>query len=786
MCDDQHMAEHSVFFAYGSSNPLFGDALRTAANTLKESDIVSTTWEDLVVDGNPLIAPILRAIDGCTHIVAEVSDLNPNVMFEVGYAMGVGKSVLLAYDESRDSSQKNWAAMNMAQSVGRTEYTGNGHKLAGKLTENDFLQRSGGLAASFIAGARERVDNGIFAPTPNTQTQPVVTLQRHLNRKTHLTLLASSDELLIAPFEYYIQQAWRSNGAILHLLSPDRKEAHGHNARMSLFAGFSLGLGNHTVMVAESDFSSPLDYQHLLYNYSTSAELTRFVDTWLDAHPVDTRGRRQLGRLQVKSKMGIKTLGQYVAEDEVQELPDYFVPTAEFANVVADRSTIFIGRKGTGKTATMTQAVKELRVDRRNLVVPIKPTSYELGHLTSVLQRIDGADREFFLSHLWDFLLVTEICRRAILHAAKKGAGASGGPALEALQQSLTSLGLDENLDMAARLDQVMVSFSADHDPSQNWREKVSHALRVPVMTRLRTDLKAALTDYGRVAVVIDNLDKGWEQETDFRLMSQFILSLLVVRGRLGNFFEQSRRDGHSVSLTISIFLRTDIFDAVMDVAREPDKIATNSVQWQDSDQLVRVIEERYAANSRRSEKDKIWTDFFCPEVGGLPTRDYLLWRTLRRPRDLIYFSTEALTVATNRGHSRVEPDDIRFAEKRYSAFACRALYVESIAQPWDLEEICYNLSGLSATVSVTDLSALLEEFGNPKPLLQWLTQASFLAIETASDKFEFVEGVKEARRHAIAAQRWRTREGTVHRVRLHPAFRPELRVRDDDLYAVL
>ena len=45
--------------------------------------------------------------------------------------------------------------------------------------------------------------------------------------------------------------------------------------------------------------------------------------------------------------------------------------TAEYQKVVSSGTAIFVGRKGTGKTATMLRATDELRLDKRNLVVQI-------------------------------------------------------------------------------------------------------------------------------------------------------------------------------------------------------------------------------------------------------------------------------------------------------------------------------------------------------------------------------------------------------------------------------
>jgi len=89
--------------------------------------------------------------------------------------------------------------------------------------------------------------------------------------------------------------------------------------------------------------------------------------------------------------MGLpERFGEYVAEYEADDLPYYFVETAEFQRVMSPGTVLFVGRKGTGKTATMLRAADELARDRRNLVTIIKPTGYEFESLLKVLIAIEG------------------------------------------------------------------------------------------------------------------------------------------------------------------------------------------------------------------------------------------------------------------------------------------------------------------------------------------------------------------------------------------------------------
>ena len=51
---------------------------------------------------------------------------------------------------------------------------------------------------------------------------------------------------------------------------------------------------------------------------------------------------------------------------------------------------LFVGRKGAGKTANMLQAAARLQENARNLVVVIKPASYDFTAFLSLLKDMPG------------------------------------------------------------------------------------------------------------------------------------------------------------------------------------------------------------------------------------------------------------------------------------------------------------------------------------------------------------------------------------------------------------
>lgn len=761
--------------------------MRETSRTLATSGFASSTWEDLPVVGQVLISTICAKIASVETVIAEVSDLNSNVLFEAGYALAKNKNLWLTIDNTDAEALQRWKDIGILSTVGRFDYSGNSENLLTQWYEHHNNQMSP-LLETLLNGGRPREPDAIFAPASPVKFQAASALERFFERQSHLHILGSGEDFGLAPLDFYVKEIYRSSACIFHLLAPKRVRAAEHNARISFLAGIAHGFELPVLMVVEEGFISPLDYRDMLFSYSSSAQLQAHVDNWLRTLPKKAGSNKRLGRLDLDIELPIRSFGQYVAEYETDELTDYFVETAEFQSVLRGAAKVFIGRKGTGKTATMSQAVMELRKDRRNLVASIKPSSYELNGLTDAVRALDSeTGSEYLMLSLWTYLLYTEIGLRTVIYANERPAKTGTSQSLLDLESELEDLGVIASDDLSTRLEKAIEILSSEARRDGEAIQKfISRQLRMHRLTKLKNLILTTLKDFDRVAVLIDNLDKAWERGADYRIMSKFILSLLTAVGRVEKDFSKPPPNTSPVNLSLTVFLRTDIYDAIAKFAREPDKIGVLSVQWQDEELLARVLEERYSANrasKNRIDSSSMWDELFAAEVRGLVTRDYFLWRVLPRPRDFVFFANAALTTAINRKHNQITEPDIVFAEKQYSRFAVEALLVESEAEKFDLEEVLYEFAGLDSTLEFKEVCALLSRYEHREDVVDWLVQGSFLGLEVRPGEFIHVEGETAARRQMKVAKRFSEKSGAPLRVRVHPAFRGYLEVLDDDLH---
>jgi hypothetical protein len=54
-----------------------------------------STWEQNDIAGRPLVAPIFEGIGSAALLIADVTTLNFNVTYEIGYAIGTAKRAYL-------------------------------------------------------------------------------------------------------------------------------------------------------------------------------------------------------------------------------------------------------------------------------------------------------------------------------------------------------------------------------------------------------------------------------------------------------------------------------------------------------------------------------------------------------------------------------------------------------------------------------------------------------------------------------------------------------------------
>ncbi len=284
-------------------------------------------------------------------------------------------------------------------------------------------------------------------------------------------------------------------------------------------------------------------------------------------------------------------------------MKDYFVETAAYNRAFQGQNVVFVGRKGSGKTANILKLTSTLREDPRNLVCVIKPIAYELEGIVELMRGYQERNQKgYVIESLWEFLIYSEIAKVPIAQIINR----SSGQTFE-YEKDLVSFCQDFedllNEDFTIRLEKCVARLI----PTPNRREKsqsveqfrasISEGIHKNVLGKLQSALDKAFKEKLRVAILVDNLDKAWDKSSDFDHLAQFLLGLLAVADRIPEAFKKESSRRKPVNLSLVLFIRSDIFSHIMNQAREPDKISHSKLSWKDAELLLRVIEERFVAS---------------------------------------------------------------------------------------------------------------------------------------------------------------------------------------------
>jgi hypothetical protein len=773
----------SIFFAYAASSRSHVETIRYAAKKIEERSKASTVlWQDMVVDGQLVIDRVFAAISEADMCIFDLTDQSENVLFEAGYAVAHGKPVWLTLDVTRGATKTAWKELALLNPLGYTAYHNSSEFAEIFCAQNplETLPPAYDQLIEPLLPEDPHRDSILYCATfePFEASNRLSTfLSGQLQRGLRMRI-SDPTESALDPITWLAPAVMESAGVLVHLAGRQRNRSSLHNRRHAFVAGMARGFEVPLLMLAEENYLTPFDYQTLLRKHETAEECVRIAKEWIEGISAEKIGWKA-PRSSLRSALSSLRFGQHVAENELLELGDYFVETAAFGDVIAARDTIFVGQRGTGKTANATQAFERIAANKTNMAVLIKPPGFEFPALFAVIKRLPEFQHDYFFDALWRFVIQTEIAASVLTRIEERMAGIPLQPAEKEFVAYADAVPFDVRADMSVRLEQALDSLidsiGSTEASANKSRNLINEAFHAEALVKLRHRLGPVLKDRRRVAIFVDNLDKGWQRGADFKLVARLILGLLTARGGLVRDFEKQDYWRDRIRLTVSIFLRSDIYEYLRREAREPDKLPITTIEWRDPKTLLAVLENRFLESAiHANNASELWTKYFCDHVGTESTKDFIASVVLSRPRDIVYFCNTAVGRAVDRRNDRVQAEDFRAAEEIYSQYAYEGLLVENGVTIPEMEDALFGFLGSSETLTGAEIFAALKGVGldtkRQADLFTKLISVSFLGIEVKQEEFIFPQvGVGLTRAWKLAAIL--QPEEAKQRFKIHRAF---------------
>ena len=295
--------------------------------------------------------------------------LNFNVTYEIGYAIGKQKRLILTRNRALRSDDSQIAELGIFDTLGYLDYE-NSDELY------QILQHTEGATSK------------IFDPTAMNRRAPVYLLEpKHkIDAFTRIRSRIKRARLFYRSFDPYeqprlsaneaIAQVAMSAGVLLLLVSHENPDAKSNNLRAAFLAGLAHGMDKVTTILQEGDGPVPLNYRDLVVSFQHLGQINDAIADFametteaLQA-PKPHHVARQARFLEKIS------LGSSSAENEFRELGSYYLTTDQFLRASRGEVRLIVGRKGSGKTALFAQLRDRVRQLQKNIVVDLKPEGY--------------------------------------------------------------------------------------------------------------------------------------------------------------------------------------------------------------------------------------------------------------------------------------------------------------------------------------------------------------------------------------------------------------------------
>ena len=334
----------SCFVAYPSNPLALSETIEGAIEEINQGQVVRMLgWKEISPTGNFIISSICQAIDNCDIFFCDLTHLNHNVLFELGYSIAKKKRSWIILDSTIESGKIDYGKFSILSTVGYSSYCN-----IREITEAFYKQAPyNDLDNTIYKSTIETIINNNEQPKllylkSGAETEASVKLSRRVDNSPIPSIVDDPNEVRIQTLPWYAQKAYNAFAIITHFLSSQHTEWRFHNAKNSFVSGLAYGFGKPLLMLAHEPYVSPIDYQDLLKIHPTAAQCEVFADSWLrhiedDYDQWEIKAQRYSEEVRAHSELQKIIIGDPIAELEQEALLNYFVQTAAYQTCIGIR-----------------------------------------------------------------------------------------------------------------------------------------------------------------------------------------------------------------------------------------------------------------------------------------------------------------------------------------------------------------------------------------------------------------------------------------------------------------
>ena len=588
MRDDR---EIFVFIAYPSRPDDLGATIEDAILDCRTTrgSLHLESWRHNDIAGRTLITPIRSQITKTRLLVADITSLNLNVTYEIGYAIGRQQRVILIRSKLREIDTDLRRKVGIFDTLGYLDYE-NSRDLADKLLA---------VAGFSPIKVETKINRSmpLFILLPESKTNWVIHLIARIKKTRLYYRTFDPDEQVILPVMTAIQNVASSHGVIVPFLETDLLDAGPHNLRGAFVAGVAHGMRKHVLLVQKLGSDIPLDYRDEVKVFGRLRQLNDYVHVF-SSSVVESLQSRQRTTAPSHELLSNLDLGQSTAENETRELHKYYLKTDEFRRALRGEVRILTGRKGTGKIAIFDQLRHQMSASQSAVIVNVKPEGYHLTKFKEVvLDYLEQGTKEHTITAFWEYVLLLEVCYRVLKrdNDIRSRDKRLSDPYMALHKLYYESRRIAES-DFFERMGKLVNSISdLFRHRYKNLKDlRFSEAEITEIIYKhdihtLRDNLANYIRHKSDFWILIDNLDKGWPALGIINHEDVVMIRcLLDATRKIERTFQRSGTGCHTM-----VFIRDDIYELLVEGTPDRGKESRLSLDWKDDDLLREIVRSR-------------------------------------------------------------------------------------------------------------------------------------------------------------------------------------------------
>jgi hypothetical protein len=719
-------------------------------------------------------------------LIADVTCLNFNVVYEIGYAIGRNKRVFLIRNSSLQRDEALVREVGIFDTLGVEPYS-NSQGFANLVAE------IASLAPIPLPNSSLNKRVPVYIVTPRERGEAEIRLLSRI-QTTGGIYFRSFDPVENARLSARsaIENVFQSIGVVLPLLPSNRTESVAHNLRCAFVAGLSHALEKETLLVqAGATDPVPIDLRDQVSIFSSLESIDRIVAAFAPRVTRRLQEEDDFVLSESSSPLSDLFLGQSAAENEIAHLSSYYLRTEEFGRILNGDINVVAGRKGSGKTALFFQTRDRLERDRQNIVLALSPEGFQLQKFKSmVLQHLEQGTREHTVTAFWEYLFMLEVAHKLLERDRSTHVHDAKVRDLYERVQAIYDDGQFEG-DFAERMlkltERIEEAFQAQAiggaKPVLLTRDQITELLYLQDIKTLREATIEYLSLKKSLWILFDNIDKSWHAhgvtEED----------LLILRCLIDAFSKFRRELGKAgISCKTVTFIRNDVYELLVGSIPDRGKMSKITLDWTDPRLLKELLRRRFIVSVKDKEADfeTIWRNLVQTHIfGGQESSAYILDRSLMRPRALIDFLSHAKAHAVNLRHTKILEEDFKLGERAYSTDLINQIDLEIQDVNPEASESLYAFIEAPSLLDNAQLEIYLARLGltttSHEKLTELLLWYSFLGILREDGTTTYIHDVNYEMRKLIALRDTRGPTDLVYRI--NPAFWAGLEIKQDQTF---